>query len=1128
MTKCNIKMWCVVLAGLCTTGAASAATGIAESPQATQTTSVCKGVVVDNEGEPIIGASIRVDGTKISVATDVNGNFSLPGVKVGSTITVSYIGCKTQSVKWNGKDVHIALNEDSSTLNEVVIMGYGVTQKRAKVTNSISKVSEDNLTIGTNANPAQALAGAVSGVKVDVTSGSPSATPSITVRGGTNFNGGSNEPLVVVDGVIRSSLADINPNDIEEMQVLKDAGATAIYGARAGNGVILITTKQGKSGSARINFSAKVGLNDYSDTGYTMCSDEDYLYYYRTALCNTQWMLPGGNYSSSLNTMLYNTNQPGGIGRTELSNTQSYNILRKTDDNAYLLEKGWKEMRDPVSDNYILYKNDDILKINTNRPAITQDYNVNVSGGNDKGKYYASIGYYDAEGAIKETFYKRYNFAFTGSYKLNSWLETNSIFNYTRANWLNDDPVLNTTYFFNRGIGYKFVRYRDEDGNDLYGTGNPTYNVNVNKGNFDRDYQSDKFSMTQGLTATILPGLTVKGTMSWFYNEQLNETFNRAYVTSQAGAADPSGTSGVNRTYSTSNSFTRYFNQTYNLVANFNRTFNDVHTVNAMLGMEYYHSRYRAFSASGYGAPTGDFQDLNLTQNDSKVQSRSIDSAHNNEALLSYFGRFEYDYKDKYLVAATFREDGYSRLINNRWGFFPGISAGWVFTKEDFVNNIIPERILNYGKIRGSFGYNASINSSYLGYYTLQGAYSAYKYDGAYGYRISTLPNPDLKWERSRTFEIGLDLGFLQNRFNLGLTYYNRTTLDKYAAMALPQTTGFSSVTYNNGQYRNQGLEIDLNATLLRTRDFQWTLGANITYNTNKIIKLPENGEWKNHQSNCTEVYTGNGDETTYIGGYYEGANPYEFVGYKAVGMLRTQDQIEALGDYIDVATTNGAGVYATEAGRQRLLALGYAASNCIQLMPGDLYFKDRNGDNKVEAKDRYVLGHLDPHWTGGFNTTLSWKGLSLYARFDMGFDFQVYDSNIAFWLGEGQGAMAFNNDIRNTWTPDNPTAKYPRVAWASQFGTDNYIRTNSYFTQKGNYLACRELSLSYQLPLSICRKFACQGLQVSVTGQNLGYIKSCSIPLPDNTTYINGNTAGNGGTYNLPRTVIFGLNLTF
>ena len=174
------------------------------------------------------------------------------------------------------------------------------------------------------------------------------------------------------------------------------------------------------------------------------------------------------------------------------------------------------------------------------------------------------------------------------------------------------------------------------------------------------------------------------------------------------------------------------------------------------------------------------------------------------------------------------------------------------------------------------------------------------------------------------------------------------------------------------------------------------------------------------------------------------------------------------------------------------------------------------------------MLGNLTPKWTGGFNTTLTWKGLSLYARFDMGFDFQVYDSNIAFWLGEGQGAMAFNDDVRNTWTPDNPGAKYPRVVWASQYGTDNYIRTNSFFTQSGSYLACRELQLSYALPKSICQKLACQGITVSVTGQNLGYIKSCTIPLPDNTTYTSGNTAGWGGTYNVPRTLLFGLNVKF
>ena len=1082
----------------------------------------CSGVVLDENGESLIGASVRLIGSNQGSITDIDGKFVIPDVEVGAKLQVSYVGFKTVEVVFRGEPLRIVMVEDN-VLDEVVVIGYGVQQKRTKVTNSISKVSDEALNIGAHANPAQALAGAVPGLKVNVTSGSPSATPSITIRGGSNYDGGSNEPLIIVDGVIRSSLSDINANDIESMDVLKDAGATALYGARAGNGVILITTKKGKSGSARIDLSMKVGLN-YYDNGYTMCTDEDYLYYYRLALQNCEWTLPGGAYAANYNSMLYGTNTPGGIGRTELAQDQSYNILRKTEENAYLLQRGWKEMLDPVSDNYILYRNIDPMKVNGRKPYITQDYNVSISGGNDRGQYYAGLGYYDADGLIQGTFYKRYSFALTGSYKINKWLESNSVFNYTRANWLNDDPTLNTTYFLNRGLGYKFVRYEDEDGNPLYGTGNPTLNVNANAGNFDRDYQSDKFSMTQSLTATLLPGLTLKGTMSWYYNEEYDESFNHAYVTSNAGALNPNGSAGMNRTYNTSASFLRYFDETYNIVANFNRTFVDKHTVNVMVGSELYKRRYRDFSARGYGAPTGDFADLGLTQNDAEVQSRSINSTHNKEALLSYFGRVEYDYKNKYLLAATFRRDGYSRLVNNKWGNFPGVSAGWVFSEEDFWKNWGLDWI-NYGKVRGSFGLNATINSKYLGYYTLQGAYQAYAYNSIYGYRISTLPNPNLKWERTRTGEVGLDLGFLSNRFNLGITYYNRLTMDKYSSLSLPQTTGFSSVVYNNGSYRNQGLELDLNANLLRIRDFTWTLNANIAYNKNKIVKLPENG-LPNNRQNGTEVFTGNGDETYYVGGYQEGQTPGSFVGYGVVKMARSQADIDALGDYIDIATTYGTGVYATEAGRQRLLALGY--TNNVQLMPGDFIYEDRNGDNIVEARDRKVLGNLTPKWTGGFNTSLKWKNLQLYARFDMGFGFEVYDSNVAFWLGEGQGAMAFNDMVRDTWTPDNPGAKYPRVVWASQYGTDNYIRTNSFFTQSGNYLACRELQLSYSLPENICRKFGCQGLTVSVTGQNLGYIKSCTIPLPDNVTYTSGNTAGNGGTYNIPRTLLFGLNLSF
>lgn len=1124
MTNTNLKNWFLAFA-MAAGMPAVAFAAPAEAPLQQAQAGTCTGTVYDADGEPAIGASVRVEGTTNGVVTNFNGEFSLANVKPGAKLTISYIGAQPQTVVWNGEPLEIALKSDSNVLDEVVVMGYGLQQKRAKVTNSIAKVNEKALSVGTNANPAQALVGAVSGVRVSVTTGDPGATPSITVRGGANFNGGSNEPLIVVDGQIRGSLSDINPNDIASMEILKDAGATALYGARAGNGVVLISTKSGKAGTGRVTFSGKVGVNSYKDQGYDICSDEDFLYYYRTGKFNSQWALPGGGYPAQINDLYNNSNAPGAIGRTVLAESQAYNILRKTADNAYLLDKGWSEMRDPIGQDYILYKGTDILDFNLNSPAVTQDYNLSFSGGNDRGNYYASLGYYDADGAVKGTYYKRYNFAFTGSYKLNKWLTANSVFNYTRANWLTDNPQINTAYMMNRGIFWKFLRFETEDGVQLWGNTGPI-NVNVNKGKWKRNNQSDKFQMTQSFTAKIIEGLTLKGTMSWFYNEQLNDWSNLGYAQNNTGAwnmATGEGSGGINREYAAGNSFNRYLDQTYNLVANFNREFNGGHTVVAMLGTEFYKRDYKMFAADGSGAPLPGYPDLNLTEQ----STRNIDSQHLKEALLSFFGRVEYDYLGKYIVSATFREDGYSRLINNRWGFFPGVSAGWVFSKENFWTDNENLKWFNYAKLRASFGMNATINSSYLGYYTLRGSYAASQYDGNVGYRIGSLPNPDLKWERTRTAEVGLTMGFLNDRFTLDLTYYNRLTMDKYASRSLPQTTGFSSITDNNGSYQNQGVEIDLNATLIHTKDFRWNLGANLTYNSNKVVKLPVSGLENNRAINTgVEVYTGNGNETHFIAGYQEGQNPFQQVGYGVSHMVRTQADVDALGDYIDVV--NGQKVYATEAGRQRLIEMGISSSNMIRLMPGSFVYEDMNGDNMIDTKDRRVIGHSDPHWTGGFNTTLTWKGLSLYARFDMGFGFQVYDSNMSFWLAEGQGAMAFPKEVRDTWAPDNINAKYPRAVWADQYGSDSYVRTNSFFAQNGNYLACRELSLSYELPLDICRKFACQGLTVSVTGQNLGYIKSCTIPLPDNTTYWSGGTAGNGGTYNLPRTVIFGLNLTF
>ncbi len=1153
MNNNNIKNWCLALALAAATPAVFAASETEAPVAAAQQTADCTGVVLDSEGEPLPGASVKVVGTTNGGSTNIEGEFTLKGVAKGAKITISYVGCKPQTVVWNGTPLTITLADDDNVLNEVVVMGYGVEQKRANVTNSISKVSEKTLTVGTNANPAQALVGAVSGVRVSVTTGSPSATPSITLRGGSNFDGGSNQPLIVVDGNIRDNLSDINPNDIADMQILKDAGATALYGARAGNGVVLITTKSGQGGNGKVNLSMKVGLNYYQDSGYELADSRTFLDYYRRGIHNSEWALQGGANSGQYAGIKANNNSPGIPRATYVANT-NYNLVQYNEANAWLEDFGWTRYVDVLSDAEMLYKDTNVQKAVTNGVAVTQDYNLSFSGGNDRGKYYASLGYYNADGAVKGTFYTRYNFAFTGEYKISQWLTSNSVFNYIRANWLNDSPFLGSAYLFNRGRFWNNVNFEglqrqtDENGNyitdangkyvvdriPLYGNNGPV-NTQINRGKFDFNNQSDKFAMTQSLTAKIIDGLTVKGSMSWYYSESLGSTFYRDYITSNAGAYNyyyglgtmPSN--GINNTHSTSMSFSRSFDQTYNVVANFNRTFAEKHYVQAMVGTEFYKRKSISFSAGGSGAPTQYFPNLGLTVNDETNRTRTMSSSRSTNTIISYFGRVAYTYDSKYDIAATFREDGISRLKDNRWGFFPGVSAGWTFSNEKFWKENQSLSFINFAKLRGSFGINATLNSKYIGDYNLGGTYSASIYDGNVGYRLTALPNYSLKWERVRTGEVALDLGFLQNRINFSATYYNRLTMDKYASLSLPQTTGFSSIPNNNGKYQNQGLEMDLNATILRTRDFQWTISANMTYNQNKVIELPFN-DLPNNRQGGVQVYTGKGDEMHYVGGVQEGQNPYQHVAKIVVGMVRTQADIDKLGDYIDTYTYNGngRGVYANEAGRQRLIAMGYNRGNLIQLQPGSFIFKDINGDNMIDVHDQAVIGHSDVAWSGGFNTTLSWKGLSLYARFDMGFGFKVYESNLPFWLGEGQGAMGFPTQITETWRPEQPGAKYPRSVWADQYGSDSYIGSNSYWAQNGNYLACRELSLSYKLPESICKKFKSQGLTLSVTGQNLGYLKSCTIPLPDYTYQWNANTAGNGGTYNLPRTVIFGLNVSF
>ena len=1084
----------------------------------TQQNGSCTGIVKDTTGETVIGASVVVKGTTNGTITGIDGDFSLNNVKQGDIIQISFVGYKTVEVKWNGQPLNVTLKDDTEMLGEVVVTGYGGQQLRTKVTNSISKVKQESLNVGMHSNPAQALSGAVAGLKVIQSSGSPGATPTIILRGGTNLDG-TGSPLVVVDGQLRDSMSDINPEDIESMDVLKDAGATALYGARASNGVILITTKRGKAGFREINFKAKLGLS-YARTPYEFLEAGEYIKAMRKAHWDaghlfqdkdgntkTYW----GNWESYLN-----GKQPFGTGNNLDQDIYSTQFLNE--DNKYLLGRGWQTVTDPITGKEILYKNTDVDKYNLNDPAFSQDYNINMSGGNDRGTYYAGLGYNRQEGVPVNTFYERYSFITNASYKIADWLTSTSSLNYNRANWKNmpgsNGSELN--YFGRVRSLPPTVLFEDEEGNMKLGPGTADGNQMYQPDQWWNDNQSDKFTMSQSFKIDILKNLSLTANMNWYYSETYQESFTKDYENTPGNFV---------RTRSATAYYNRDFRQTYNAVLNYNETFFLDHHVEVMLGMEYYNKYQRGFEAQGQGAPTDDLPDLSLT--DKGEGKRTINSWHEKQRILSFFGRLNYDFKDKYLLLFVFRRDGYSSLLgDNRWGFFPGVSAGWIFGREDFIKEAIP--VMSFGKLRASYGING--NASGIGAYTLQGSYGSsnsngsFNYNGNTSYLITELPNPNLRWEKTATFEVGADLSFFANRLNTNLTYYNRLTSDKYAALSFPTSTGFSSVTNNNGEFRNQGIEIELSGKIIDSKDWTWSASGNIAFNKNKIVSLPDNGMERN-RINAFQVYTGNGDEKKWVGGQQEGQEPGILYLYQADGIYRSYDEIPA-----NLVRKYGSRTYYGPEAWNKLTAEQQNATTNFPIQPGDTKFHDVNGDDVIDEFDKVKVGATSPRWTGGFNTTLRWKNFQLYGRFDYALGFWLYEnsgtqSTTPWFMGCYQGTYNTPTMYYDTWSESNPNAKYPRYLFADQNGKNNYI-ASTMFAYRGDYLAIREISLSYSLPESVAKMLKMQRAEVSITGQNLGYITGAkNVGSPEANPKDNG-AVGQG--YSLPRTILFGVNLTF
>ena len=758
-----------------------------------------KGVVLDETGQSVIGATVLEEGTENGTITNLDGEFFLTVAK-GKSLVISYIGFETQRIRVvNEKQLKIILHEDSELLDEVVVVGYGVKQKRSTMTTAISKMDQKVLQNAALSNAAQALQGTVSGLRVTNTSGAPGSAPTIVLRGGAGIES-AGSPLVVVDGVVRS-MSDINPSDIESIQVLKDAASTAIYGARANNGVILVQTKKGKAGHTQVSYKFKGGMN-FARKGYEYMDAENYIRFGRL----------GRMYSGGSITDIDNTRGYGAVYGA--NNPEQYSI-RYLDGNENLLQEGWKQMTDPVTGKQIVFKDygttlrDEVYK----DPAFTQDHYLSFNGGSEKGTFAASLGYYSEDGTVKGTEYRRFSGTLNGNYKVLPILNIKGGVSFSTST----APEL---YYDDMADLFERMQSMEPTWKPFFDDGSPNYGYGKRDGN--PLYWLDKLTNKNNTRKTTLnigadlelvkDKLFLRENSSIYYEDYTRELFDKEYRDYW----------NVNTERKASFAYQRTIQQQHSVQLEYTDTFKENHNFSAMLGGEYFENQYTEYNGSGQGAPFDDIPTLNASGN----ENMTAYSYREGYRIASFFGRVTYDYKRRYLFTAVARYDGISRLSDNRWGFFPGVSAGWNIHEEAFFHNSPIANVVSTLKPRISYGINGNVNgiSNYDVYGLYGQASGTHPYNGVNGILNTAVINSQLRWEKSKSFEAGLDLGFLNNRFNLILDYYNRTTSDLLTDVNLPGYTGFDSFKTNLGTLRNSGFEVEGNlirfGTLLPSKSF--------------------------------------------------------------------------------------------------------------------------------------------------------------------------------------------------------------------------------------------------------------------------------------------------------------------
>jgi TonB-linked SusC/RagA family outer membrane protein len=970
--------------------------------------------------------------------------------------------------------INISMIEDVVGIDEVIAVGYG-KQSREVLTTSITKIDNKVLENVPYTNVASALQGTLSGVRVQTTSGMPGSTPRVIIRGGTSINSPDGAtPLYIVDGIILTDISHISQDDIESIQVLKDAASTSIYGARASNGVVIIITKSGKSGKVSINYNYDLTISNNVNY-YKLLSAKDHITYQRMGLYNTGIR----TNKSSVIALLSGANSAG--TGNDLTNNTAFTTQYLTEDNKHKLNEGWQSMTDPLDPSKTIIFDEFDFQRNLFRTGITNKHSISASGGTDKATFCVGAGYYDANGIVITTSNQMFNAHVNGNLIINDKLSVSGSAMY--SNTKSKNPTDEST--FGRSIGLSSTaKYKFEDGTLAPGASNSLGNTEYLLKTYDINDIYDDLSFSLGCEWKILPGLTFDPQISMYQTNSYERKFQKAYWNGPKSFVTTRNAWGY--------SF-RYMQKQADAVFTYNKSLFNKHNFEAKAGFSYFRTYTASLSANGNGAAN----DLIPTLNASATPAL-VSGSESEQLIYGYFGRINYDYQQKYLFSVNARYDGASNLGDNyKWGLFPGVSAGWNLHKEAFWNSIFPKNNLKL-KLRASYGVNGNISG--LGKYTAQGTYaSGTQYGGNATIQNTVMANNKLKWEQSNTLDFGTDLGLFNSRVNIIFDIYRRNTHNLLASLALPYSTGFTSTTTNMGSLENKGIEFELNTKILpETNPFQWDFSFNIATVKNKILKLPYNGADKNRVGG-TYVYDVKSGEYAWKGGLQEGGKMGDYYIYKMLGVYSTDE--EAASAPIDALTT-------------------LSDKKCYG---GDINLADLDGDGKITTVDQVYVGNQYPNITGGFSNTFSYKNLSLLVRADFSLGHTIYNYIRATMIGQIQGDNGLSADLLHSWQKQGDVTGIPKFYYADQMVANKIYRGgsgNSMFYEKGDYLAIREVTLSYQFTETLLQKVHLHGLSVNLTGNNLHYF----------TRYKGLNPEYGGkdnGRYPIPRNIILGVNVT-